>query len=357
MSEIAKEKWQATQERHRAWWRREGFVLSRWTPYVDGACRKPRPAGVSLSRYWNDVDMIAERVAREAACTEYPGDIPPIADFSGWGPGTLAMYLGSKPDFAADTVWFFPREDDTGEWPPFRFDPDNEWWLLHEKTLKALVKAADGRYLIGCPDLVENLDTLASLREIQLLMIDMIERPEWVEEKIREINGVWFEIYRRIRDIVAAPDGSSAYQAFGLWGDGRTAKLQCDASAMISEEMFDRFVLPSLSEQAAWLDNALYHLDGTQAIRHLDSLLSIPGLDAIEWTPQAGIEDGGDPRWYELYRRILAAGKAVQAVHVRATEVIPLLDAVGTKGVYLHLSGVDTAREFEEICDTVRKRF
>jgi hypothetical protein len=68
---------------------------------------------------------------------------------------------------------------------------------------------------------------------------------------------------------------------------------------------------------------------------HLDALLEIEALDAIEWTPQAGIESGGNPRWYALYRRILSAGKSVQVVNVELDDVVPLLDAIGNKGVYL----------------------
>lgn len=55
----------------------------------------------------------------------------------------------------------------------------------------------------------------------------------------------------------------------------------------------------------------------------------------FEWTPQAGIEGGGNPRWYSLYRRILDAGKSVQVIGVTPDEVIPLLDAIGSNGVYI----------------------
>ncbi len=106
--------------------------------------------------------------------------------------------------------------------------------------------------------------------------------------------------------------GSSAFGAFRIWGPGKTAKVQCDACAMFSPEMFRDFVKPALAEQCAWLDHAIYHLDGTQCICHLDHLLAIDSLRAIEWTPQAGIEGGAHERWFPLYKRILDAGKSVQ---------------------------------------------
>ena len=104
---------------------------------------------------------------------------------------------------------------------------------------------------------------------------------------------------------------------------------------MISPEMFREFVVPALTEQCAWLDYSLYHLDGTTALHHLDSLLKIEPLDAIEWTPQAGLPGGGSPQWYDIYRRIKAAGKSVQAIRVDPEEVAPLIDAVGGEGLYI----------------------
>jgi hypothetical protein len=355
-AEIDGGKWKKTQERHRRWWRREGVIITCWTPFLSAPPPQP-DLGETVEERWLDIDRLSARVGRDASHALYPADTAPIANFAGWGPGCLATYLGSRPKFAEDTVWFFPREDKPESWPEFRFDPENEWWRLHEATLRRLVRESEGRYLIGCPDLVENLDILCSLRDGQEVMMDMIEKPEWVSERIRQINAVWFAAYERIWNIIKAGDGSGAYHAFGIWGDGKTAKLQCDSSAMISEDMFDEFVVPALSEQAAWLDNAVYHLDGTQALRHLDSLLAIPGLDAIEWTPQAGIEGGGDKRWYDVIRRIIEAGKAVMTVHVAAADVIPLLDAVGPRGIFLHVNDVNTAGELDALAEEVHRRF
>ena len=96
------------------------------------------------------------------------------------------------------------------------------------------------------------------------------------------------------------------------------------------------------------LDCSRYHLDGTQATCHLDHLLGIEALDAIEWTPQAGIETGGSLRWYGLYKRIIEAGKSVQIMGVRHEEIIPLLDAIGGKGVYIVINFA-SEREAEEL--------
>ena len=115
------------------------------------------------------------------------------------------------------------------------------------------------------------------------------------------------------------------------------------------QAMFEEFVRPYLAEQCAQLDYAMYHLDGTNALQHLDILLDMPEIDAIEWTPQAGLPGGGAPEWHDLYRRIKAAGKAVQVVSITPPEVIPLLDAVGPEGVYVLINEPVPAAEAEAL--------
>jgi hypothetical protein len=96
----------------------------------------------------------------------------------------------------------------------------------------------------------------------------------------------------------------------------------------------------------------MYHLDGTQAICHVDALLEIEALDAIEWTPQVSVPQGGDPQWFDLCRRILAAGKSLQLVEIRPTEVIPILDAVGPHGVFVMVNA-DSAMEADALTKAV----
>ena len=333
-----KPNWEETKKHFVDWWKHEGLVLGMWgaPPAEQPRTNGPRPAApATVAAEYTDTSWRAAKIHDGLSRLAFPADILPLAD-TNIGPGSLALYLGSEPTFEPDTIWFSDvlRETDEPEsLPPLRFDPENRWWKLTEDQLRRCRELAGNDYIVGCPDLVEGLDILATLREPQTLLMDMLERPEWVEEKLREIAAFWFDAYGRIYDIIRLGDGSSAYWAFYLWGPGKTAKVQCDMSAMFSPDMFARFVVPSLTEQCEWLDCSLYHLDGTQAMGHLDHLLGIEALDAIEWTPQAGIETGGSPRWYDLYRRILAAGKSVQVMDVEPEEIIPLLDAVGGKGV------------------------
>ncbi len=353
------EEWERIRARYRAWWRREGLVLHVLAPRETAADHTNPQApfyylmgGLDTTLSFEDDEALRDawlnpqRRARQAewflAGMYFGGEAFPFFD-SNMGPGNLATFLGSEPSFAVDTVWYHPCITDPDNHPPLQLDLDNPWFLRQRAILEAGMEVSGGRYPVSMPDLVENLDILASLRDPQRLMVDMIERPEFVKARLAEINRAYFEVFDRFYEIIAPPWGGNVFSAFCIWGPGKTAKVQCDAGVMISPQMFAEFVVPALTEQCEWLDYSLFHLDGTQAIRHLDQLLAIEALDAIEWTPQVSAPQGGDPAWFGLYRRILAAGKSVQAINVRPGEVIPLLEAIGDRGVFVMVNAESEA--------------
>jgi hypothetical protein len=342
VTELAwKPNWGETRQHFVDWWNRKGLVVGMWggvraaTPHA--AVEHPDGVSPAEERFYADALGRTRRNHYWLSRQDFPLDMIPVSDTM-IGPGSLALCLGSEPGFAQTTVWFgstMEHEPEPERCRPLRFDPENRWWRIHETTLRASAALARGKYLVGCPDLIENIDILASLRGMSRLFTDMIDRPEWVSQKLCEINQAYFEVYDRVYDIIKLEDGSAAYEAYKLWGPGKTAKVQCDAATMFSPKMFRQLVVPFLREQCACLDYTMYHLDGNEQFRHLEALFEIEELDAIEWTPNANLPLGGDPQWYDLYRRILHAGKSVQVYLVRPREIVPLLDAIGGQGVYV----------------------
>ena len=88
------------------------------------------------------------------------------------------------------------------------------------------------------------------------------------------------------------------------------AVLQCDFSYMIGPEMFRRWVLPALEEEAEIVKRALYHWDGPGALVHTADLIASPGLHTLSYVPGAGY--GSHRNYLELLKRVQAGGKAVQ---------------------------------------------
>lgn len=334
-----------------SWWEHKGPALALFAPRAEPIENIPLPdPSIDSTRRWLDLDLWRQVTLAAQARTFCGGAAFPHYDTNIGGPGSLGLFLGATGVPAATTLWYEPCIHDPETHPPLRFDPANWWWQHHVAMLEDALRENRGRYIVGIPDLIENIDTLAQLRDPQLLLADLVERPAWVEQKIGEINDAYFAAYDRLAEWLRDPWGGVTFAAFCLWAPGRVAKLQCDFSCMISPAMFQRFVVPALTAQCARLDYSVYHLDGTQALHHLPALLKIEALDAIEWTPEPGQPRGGSPHWHDLYRRIKAAGKSVQAVDVSAEDVLPLLDAVGPEGIYV-LAYAKTERDAQRILE------
>ncbi|NJL30370.1 MAG: hypothetical protein HC898_01360 [Phycisphaerales bacterium] len=306
MSVLWKYNWESTKQHFLSWWKHEGMVLElfgdhtkRTVPHADVP---PLEIPTSTDEKWVNAKYRAMNARHYLAYLDFPVDNLPLAKTS-IGPGSLALYLGSEPSFSEETVWFNPCISDIAANHSFEFDPNARWFRIQESIIREIVSVSDGNYFTGCPDLIENIDILASLRDTQVLLMDMIENPEWVEQSVLKINQAYFDAYDRIHSLIQLSDGSSIFCHFNIWGPGKTIKTQCDASAMFSPEMYSRFVLPALIEQCEWADNTLYHLDGPNAVPHLDILLSINALDAIQWVPGAGNPDAGDPIYYPMYKK------------------------------------------------------
>lgn len=319
-----------------AWWEHRGLAVAAVAPKDEPWEALPKPEERTTEDRWTNADHWTRESLHYLSRHYFGGAALPAFSAMIGGPGSLGLFLGATGRPGPDTLWYEPVICDPEAHPPLRLDREGEWWKRHFDVLEGAVQENRGCYLVGFPDLIENMDTLAQLRDGQLLLLDLLERPDWVKKQIERINQCFFEAYDAMLPYVSDAWGGTTFTAFGLWAPGKVAKVQCDISCMIGPEMFREFVLPSLTEQCAWLDYSMYHLDGTNALHHLDALLEIEPLDAIEWTPQAGLPGGGSPQWYDLYKRIKAGGKSVQAMGVAPDEVNPLIDAVGPDGLFIY---------------------
>ncbi len=331
------------------WWNQQGMVLWMTAPAdKPWADVPPPPLPRDMDEKWFGPEYRAAKFIYDLSRLSFLGDAFPLA-VAVTGAGDLAAFLGSSVELTERTVWFHPAISEPPEaHPPLKLDLQSPVLNKTIAMIQRVSQVSGGRFLLTMPDLVENIDILASLRGTENLLIDMIDRPEWVEQQVQQINRAYFEAFDLLRPYVQNAEGGNAF-CFNVWGPGRTAKVQCDACSMFGPAMFKRFVVPALTEQCRWLDYAMYHLDGEQALPNLDLLLEIEPLRAIEWTPvlcSLG-EGGGHPKWYDLYRRILKAGKSVQAIRVQHDQVIPLLDAVGSRGMYIWANAPDEQSALE----------
>jgi 5-methyltetrahydrofolate--homocysteine methyltransferase len=323
-----RDEWETTKKRWTDYWKRGNsgrplmYVIARngeqEMRYQDAlkngqAYRTYPPELASRDSFdkYRDAKRLVERFRYYAEHHLFLADSFPniSADF---GPGSVAGYLGSEISFQNDTVWFEHCVHDWTIHPSLRFDPENKWWKEHYQLIKDIRALAKDDFYVAIPDLMENIDVLASLRGAEPTLYDMIDEPEELAKRIAEVSAVYFEYYNRLYEVVKnEADNGSCYTAFQIWGHGRTAKLQCDFSALMSPQNFRDFIQQPLREQAAKLDNVLYHLDGPDAIKHTDALMEIEEIDSLQWTSGDHGPDGTLEDWDVIYDKVRKAGKSL----------------------------------------------
>lgn len=227
------------------------------------------------------------------------------------GPGSMATYLGSEPVFAWDTIWYEESIHDWSKFEGLKYDEDNRWWKLHRELVANACQMAGGDIPVTIPDIIENIDIVSAFRGPQNMCYDLMDEYDAVKKCLKDVDDLYFKYYDVFYESTKLADNSSFYTAFSIWGPGKVAKVQCDFSAMMSPGMFEDLVIPSLQRQCSNLDHSIYHLDGPDAIKHLDALMKIEKLDGLQWTCGAGKPDGANELWYPIYEKVRKAEKSL----------------------------------------------
>ncbi|MDK1030432.1 MAG: hypothetical protein QGD94_00320 [Planctomycetia bacterium] len=269
-------------------------------PGVEPVVKPPYAAGAD-----GNFEPVIDQLLTWAATHEFLFEAVPFF-YLEFAADHFATLLGADLTFSAGQQGGWPVHiiDDFEE-AQIKFRPDGKWWQRTAAFARALRKRCDGKLLIASNTLTANLDALMALRGAQGLLWDMVERPEAVHalEQVTRAHGEILDALAELLDY----NTCGSINRHGMYCRGRINVPQADMSCMISPAMFADFVLPYLRREMANLDAVEYHLDGPDALKHLEALCLIEELDIIQWVPGAGEAETQD--WTGLYEKIDALGK------------------------------------------------
>lgn len=296
-------------------------------------------AYASIRDRWMDTERMAQWTAASAANTEFLGDALPIA-WPNLGPELFSAFFGMEMEYTADTSWGVPNLDDWADADELELLRDNFYWKKLLEATDALLEAGRGKYYVGFTDFHPGGDALAAFRDPMRLNLDMLTAAEDVKRLIERLNAVYFDVFS-----FYAAKFRAAGQAFTSWpGIVSSRKWYVpsnDFSCMVSKEMFDDVFLPGIVEECRHLDASIYHLDGPDALRHLDSLLGIKELNAIQWIYGAGRGVASD--WLHVYKRCQEAGKGIQ-LFIGYDELDCIASNLKPEGVWMSVAVQDRAQ-------------
>jgi hypothetical protein len=331
---------ETSRQRIAAFWERE--TIDR--PVVQFALPKPETERVPLpasthtipAARWLDADFQARWALADLSNHDFLGDTLPVA-WPNLGPDVFASFYGCPLEFGDyGTSWSRPILHDWAAADAIRFDWDNPFLRSLVEMTDALIETGRGVFLTGLTDLHPGGDCLAALRGPENLARDLLDHPDEVKALLGRIEADYFELYDFFYERLRVA-GLPITTWTPLVCDGKYYLPSNDFSGMIGPRAFEEFFLPGIVRECHFLDRSLYHLDGPGALRHLDALLNIAELDAVQFVPTVG--DAAFAKWARVYRRIQAAGKGLQAT-CDVNEIDDVMEVLRPEGVYLVVEGV-----------------
>jgi len=331
--------WEQRLARQDACWQREiidrpvvCFTLPR--PHPDYPWPRPK-AWPSVRDRWWDSQYAAECATAQVMNTQYWGDALPTA-WPNLGPEVFSAFFGCEMEYGETTSWSIPNLPDWSQMDQLRLSPDNPYWHQVLEMTDALLWAGQGRFYVGITDLHPGADALAAFRDPAQLNLDLLEAPGQVRALLQYVTDTYLQVfdtyYRKL-----AEAGQAITTWLGIVSTRKWYVPSCDFSCMISKRLFDDIFLPGLVRECRHLEACAYHLDGPGALHHLDSLLEIKELGAIQWVYGSGHGRASD--WLPVYHRCQQAGKGLY-LGLELDELELFMEHLHPQGLWISLSGV-----------------
>jgi hypothetical protein len=326
--------WERRLARQDAFWQGEiidrPVVVMQWAKTVPvGPFPRERSFATHRDR-WLDTEYVVEQAVTTVNNTEYGGDALPNV-LPNLGPEVFSAFFGLEMEYTETTSWTRPIIEDWTQTGHIRFSEDNFYWRKLLEMTDALLDAGKGLFYTGMTDLHPGGDAIAAFRDPVNLNMDLLLDPDSVRHLLSDIQQVFFKVFDFYHEKLSAA-GQPGCTWAGIVSSKKWHVPSNDFSCMISNDMFRDFFLPGIVNECRRMDASLYHLDGPNALRHLDSLLEVPEINAIQWVYGAGRGRATD--WIPVYQRCQAAGKGVQLL-IEPDELETVIEHLRPEGVWL----------------------
>jgi hypothetical protein len=346
-----KQNWDEAYQRVMAWW--GGSSLDR-PVVIASLARLPRepfsPTSRNLS--WSQRDLDAtyhlEAARYHLENTLYLAESAPAVS-TGYGSllWMLGAIAGAKVHYTEDTgtVWVEETPNLYAQPLPV-FDPACPPYAFTLEMIERYAQEFGYDCILGANAMVDPLTTLSMMRGPAQFCLDLVDQPEMVLRWRDRLWELFLEIVRGWRAARAKHSRREEINWTGMWAPGDMDALQCDCSAMLSPEMFRRFELPELEREADFFDYALWHLDGLEEIPHLEMILGVEKVRAIQWAdnPYTPALD-----YVELFKTIRRHKRSVICTVKGAAEAIEMTKEVGKDGLAICVSDLKSEKELDQL--------
>jgi len=292
----------------------------------------------SLKERWWDTAYQIELFEYKLRYSTFNAETFPVF-WPNLGPEVYTAFYGTELEYREVTSYAVPVLHDWSQMGALRLDFENPYFRKLEEMTHEALKRCDGRYLVGYTDIHAGIDCAAAFRDPQQFCMDMLTEPEMAMKLLEISSRVFHTVFNHFDSILKAHNQLSVTW-MGIPSYGKIHIPGCDFASMLSPEDFNTFVLPFIKREIAPMTHNIFHVDGKGVARHLDKILELPEINAIQWVQGMGL-DAPIMQWVPLIKKVQAAGKSL-VIDLQLSELEPFMQAVSPVGILLCIdAGVD----------------
>lgn len=292
--------------------------------------------------WWFDVERQVDLFVESIAGRRFHGETFPVFA-PNLGPDVYAAFYGAELIFGDVTSWSVPLVKEWSDVEKLQFDWDNEYFVKLEELTRHALERSPGKFMVGYTDLHPGLDCVAAWRDPQQLCFDMIENPDRVKQLAELAIADFPTIFDHFDAMLKAHNQLSVCW-LGVPSFGKMHVPSEDFAALISPDFYREFGLPLLRQEVEGMTHNVYHVDGKGVARHLDAILSVPQVHALQWVQGMG-DDYPIMQWVPFIQELQEKGVPL-IVDLAKEDLEAFIDALDPHGLYLWIA---TDSEEEEL--------
>ena len=297
----------------------------------------------TLKDRWMDAEFQAQSFLNSIRGQRFNAETFPVY-MPNLGPNFLAAVHGAEMIFGENTSWCEPIVNSADDLKKIRFSKENAYYRQMRRLTEAALQICGNEFFVGYTDLHPGMDCAAAWRGSENLCYDMMLDPGMVNELLRLSTEHLLDIYDEYYELLSAHNQPSVTWMNIPIPGGRMHIPSNDFSFMISPAQFDEYALPILQREVKTMTHNVFHVDGKGVANHIDSILSVPEVRAIQWVQ--GVADDYPIMQHLPFIRYVQSKNASIIVDLDKTDLDKLMQSVSPKGIFLWIA---TENEEEEL--------
>jgi hypothetical protein len=291
--------------------------------------------------WWFNAELQVELFIQSIAGKRFHGETFPVF-WPNLGPDVYSAFYGAQLVFGDVTSWSIPLVTEWSQMDQLQLDLQNVYFKKIEELTRLALERCRGQFLVGYTDLHPGVDCAAAWRDPLQFCYDTVDAPDQVrrlsEIAIRDFERIYNHFDRMLKEA-----GQLSVSWMGIPSFGRMHIPSCDFSAMVSPEAFREFGLPILQREVKTMTHNIFHVDGRGVARHLEAILSVPEVHAIQWVQGVG-KDYAIMQWVPFIKRLQEKGMPT-IVDLAPSDLEDFIAVMDPHGLFLWMATENEQQE------------